>query len=1114
MVLPPLKSARQPGGATTKDGNDDNAGDKTGCRAERKATRRATSSTVGGVAGQQQLPNGIAATAAAAPEGAAAPAGMPHVATSKEPTSLPRQLKAELQSTMCEMARLADAAVVEEPVEAEEQPVQDTDKDSDEEEEEFGEEDGEIAHSQAYTADAKQRTQALLKILNSAKRDKVLNTVYDNLQKSAGPARQDLQRLLKFERTKQQDFLNAEEDARLTLMEVNDQARRLPEAMSYFFDELAEAEAVRQKRLRDEKNPQKAVAGDGMADAETLTDHQLETAIADLQKQLEEDEHRARAHVKDMYKANRTISDHHDDDAPFLLVLASPNGQQDCSGEYLRVCGEKRHTMPVWKHRERELWLFSTGTTWVVSKSDPAAENLPTATIIVRNREFHNGGMPHQLKDPWERLHATARNYVEDPAITVLAPEIQDMLLEQEKAMVWMREAAMEFEAGTELLKEALTNVKLGNVVFRGKDNVASLKLSEEAMRVVVRFYNEVYERMTPGLLQERQKRHGEELQAPDELILEIFQAQLEDLKKRQDMTRETLQEYAGDAQIEVAFMEQLAALEDLKTPELPLLEKSLNIVRPPWERATDRRSPRGGALRRLGTSSSAGSTDDLRVGKRRSTGAGDGVRSSFDPLGARIHSPQSALEVLEEDVRGNLNKFVTELSSLHDQFLMAKKESRDYSEDSELRSARVAGLKASAAQIEEQRQAFIAALAIARGEEEKDDDKEKGRSRRRKADESPSPSPRPRTQDRDGAKKSRRSTRGEEAASGASNVPQEPWLPAFADAGKTKVTVKMLVEQEKALEELQEEEKVLDRQSERLKQVDKKRREAVFDFLDRDRDKVLRLAAAVRQEEEWTGALEKVKRKGPLAKKKSTEKDLKKLTAEWKDSKLLQDAEEYEALKTKMEVCQTSAEASVTELQDVVDQIRKLTISHDLTAASFSGDRSDWKKMFKQFQDMHAESKEQKAEAALALLAMDARHTTRCLTAREAREVRLPGEPGPGTVKGQLAELLCLERECNDRLARMQEMSSAVRELRNQWRDGKGKQGAVAESRAFRQESRQLQLMVTRKKRDVLAQVRAQVEAEAAADAAEEAQAAVERKLAADVAALQPAKRGVARGL
>lgn len=99
------------------------------------------------------------------------------------------------------------------------------------------------------------------------------------------------------------------------------------------------------------------------------------------------------------------------------LFVVSPNGQQQCAGEYV-MQSETANGQPVWEQKAGFFWLYSgTNGMWIIGAKDAKDKNFKCSHGLIFCRTLHHGVSPDQVDGVWERLHEDS--FLEDSTIVV-----------------------------------------------------------------------------------------------------------------------------------------------------------------------------------------------------------------------------------------------------------------------------------------------------------------------------------------------------------------------------------------------------------------------------------------------------------------------------------------------------------------------------------------------------------------------------------------------------------------------------------------------------------------------------------------------------------------------
>lgn len=104
---------------------------------------------------------------------------------------------------------------------------------------------------------------------------------------------------------------------------------------------------------------------------------------------------------------------------PSRLFVVSPNGQQQCGGEYV-ILSETANGHPVWEQRAGNFWLYSGANgMWIIGGREAKDKAFKCSHGQIFCRTSHGGVPPDQVKGVWERLHG--EHFLEDSALVVMA---------------------------------------------------------------------------------------------------------------------------------------------------------------------------------------------------------------------------------------------------------------------------------------------------------------------------------------------------------------------------------------------------------------------------------------------------------------------------------------------------------------------------------------------------------------------------------------------------------------------------------------------------------------------------------------------------------------------
>lgn len=110
------------------------------------------------------------------------------------------------------------------------------------------------------------------------------------------------------------------------------------------------------------------------------------------------------------------------------IYVVSPNGEQQCAGEYVLIPERKANGQPIWKQAGGNYWLYSGDKgMWIIGGSDAAALNFECSRGMLFCKILHGGQTPDKFSGSWLRLDG--ETFVEDDAITVSQGIVQPRAL-------------------------------------------------------------------------------------------------------------------------------------------------------------------------------------------------------------------------------------------------------------------------------------------------------------------------------------------------------------------------------------------------------------------------------------------------------------------------------------------------------------------------------------------------------------------------------------------------------------------------------------------------------------------------------------------------------------
>lgn len=110
-------------------------------------------------------------------------------------------------------------------------------------------------------------------------------------------------------------------------------------------------------------------------------------------------------------------------DAPSVIFVVSPNLLKACAGRYILERHARANGQPIWKHKRRALWLFSTPTgRWAIASSDVKDGGFVKCSGWIYQACCHNGLMPDQTNSRWLLFDTEERAFISDETFMVTAP--------------------------------------------------------------------------------------------------------------------------------------------------------------------------------------------------------------------------------------------------------------------------------------------------------------------------------------------------------------------------------------------------------------------------------------------------------------------------------------------------------------------------------------------------------------------------------------------------------------------------------------------------------------------------------------------------------------------
>jgi len=109
--------------------------------------------------------------------------------------------------------------------------------------------------------------------------------------------------------------------------------------------------------------------------------------------------------------------------APRVILVVSPNLLRTCAGCYILERHAIANGKPIWKHKGRALWLFSTPTgRWAIAGSDVKDGGFVKCSGWIYQACRHKGLMPDQTNSRWLLFDTEERAFISDETFVVTAP--------------------------------------------------------------------------------------------------------------------------------------------------------------------------------------------------------------------------------------------------------------------------------------------------------------------------------------------------------------------------------------------------------------------------------------------------------------------------------------------------------------------------------------------------------------------------------------------------------------------------------------------------------------------------------------------------------------------
>jgi len=111
------------------------------------------------------------------------------------------------------------------------------------------------------------------------------------------------------------------------------------------------------------------------------------------------------------------------EDAPSLLVVLSPNLLKTCAGCYVQEACASANGQPLWKHKRRAFWLFSTPKgRWAIGGADVRDGGFARNSGWIYQECYHGGVMPDRCSSGWLLFNGEEDAFISDETFAVTTP--------------------------------------------------------------------------------------------------------------------------------------------------------------------------------------------------------------------------------------------------------------------------------------------------------------------------------------------------------------------------------------------------------------------------------------------------------------------------------------------------------------------------------------------------------------------------------------------------------------------------------------------------------------------------------------------------------------------
>eukprot|EP00927_Polykrikos_kofoidii_P025587 TRINITY_DN22963_c0_g1_i1.p1 TRINITY_DN22963_c0_g1~~TRINITY_DN22963_c0_g1_i1.p1 ORF type:complete len:956 (-),score=163.05 TRINITY_DN22963_c0_g1_i1:263-3052(-) len=489
-----------------------------------------------------------------------------------------------LRETVEQIKRLADEALPEEDLHNRSSVVKGFDGDGDPSAGDVAEAHqtttGDFAIIERDPAVANTRLQSLLKQLHSHKRHEILEALVGKLQAHTGPSKREILRMERFERDLLKRLSDEDETARKCSAETHFHSQSTPAALEQLCSSIGRVDSSKQRHKAQRRKQDKGDSDEhGLPSIEGLPDESFEAAIVELEQKLHGLESDVHLQLQDCYvhsqQMDRTVAD----PKAMTLNVTAQREFNNFSGRYLVVIGERVNGEMLWKKEKGEVWLYSAESRWGFGgAASTVPDRFASKRFRLANRAHHGGRMPDELNDVWEAWNPDKCFSEQQVHVLVRREFANDLLMEQEKAIVFLRETILQNDHREDLCRDAKKQLKM-NAITCNAERISTEKAPAEVGRLVLELYGEAKGRVLPHLLRERDEQFGKDLEPPDESFLNLLLEATSALRQRQTIAQDITTQLSEKDSVEAAAAGQLAQLEAGQMPQLVLIESIQEMI-------------------------------------------------------------------------------------------------------------------------------------------------------------------------------------------------------------------------------------------------------------------------------------------------------------------------------------------------------------------------------------------------------------------------------------------------------------------------------------------------------------------------------------------------------